>query len=615
MASAVAIILEDQFGNVAIGDSSDIRLGINTGPGSLGGTLTVQAANGTAMFSDISLDTVGTYTLEASEGNLITATSNSFNVTPAAPSRLVFVQQPSSIAAGNTISPAVSVQVEDQFGNVTTSDSSSVTLAVGSGLGSLGGITTVQDSNGLVTFGNLSLTKVGSYTLQATDGGLTGATSGSFSVTPAGASRLVFVQQPTNIKAGGTINPAVTVMVEDPFGNVVPGDSSNVTVSVVNGSSSVLSGTLTEPVVNATATFGDLSSTMAGTYTLNASDGTLTAAQSGSFVVGVTVAAPGSRPTQLSIMQQTSAMTAGTAMPSAFVVNVEDRFGDLVTSDTGRVKLSVIGGPRGSAVRGTATVVAIGGVATFNNVFLNAAGNYTFQVKEAKLTVGTSSMVVVNPGAPVRLVYLHQPSNGIAGTAISPAVAVELVDRFRNIATNDNTNVTLSVLSGPVGASVGGTASAAAINGVATFSDVLLDKAGHYRLTAGADGVVAASKPITILPAAVANVSFMQQPGNVVERTQFTSRIQVMVTDAFGNPAANGTLVTLAIHSGPTGAVISGKPTAIAHKGIATFANVTFQTAGNYVLTASAGSVSVQSDSFSVLVTSGATPQLQRAFV
>jgi hypothetical protein len=87
-----------------------------------------------------------------------------------------------------------------------------------------------------------------------------------------------------------------------------------------------------------------------------------------------------------------------------------------------------------------------------------------------------------------------------------------------------------------------------------------------------------------------------------------------MVTDVFGNPALNGTAVALAVHSGPGGAGISGKPVAIAHKGIAMFANVTFQTAGDYVLTAAAGSVSAESNSFSVLVIAGATPEFLRAF-
>jgi hypothetical protein len=615
MASAIAVVLEDQYGNVALGDSSNITLAVNSGPGPLGGTLIVQAAGGMATFNDVSLETAGTYTLDVSEGGSISATSNSFKVTPAAPGKLVFVQQPSNVSAGNAMNPALSLQVEDQFGNVVTSDSSSVTLAVNTGPGSAGGTTTVQDGNGLVIFSNLSLNKVGSYTLAASDPGLTGATSGSFSVTPGASSQLVFMQQPTNIKAGGTIGPAVTVAVEDQFGNLVTSDASSVAVSVVNGASSVLNGTLTESAANGIATFADLTSTTAGTYMLDASDGALAAAQSGNFVVGSTVAAPGSPPTHLAIVQQANAMTAGATMPSAFVVDVEDRLGDLVTSNTARVTLSVVGGPKGSGLRGTATVAAVGGVATFNNVFVNVAGNYTFQAKEGKLTVGISNTVVVNPGAPVRLMYLQQPSNGIAGNAMSPAVAVELVDKFKNIATNDNANVTLSVLSGPPGASVGGTVSAAAINGVATFSDVLLDKAGHYRLSASAGGVMAASKPITILPAGVANVSFMQEPGNVVEGTQFSSRIRVLVADAFGNAAINGTPVTLSIHSGPTGAVISGKPSAIAHKGMAMFSNVTFQMAGDYELTAAAGLVSADSNGFSVLVTSGATPQLRRAFV
>ena len=46
------------------------------------------------------------------------------------------------------------VEVEDPFGNIVTSDSSSVTLAVASGPGSLSGTLTVATSSGIATFGN-----------------------------------------------------------------------------------------------------------------------------------------------------------------------------------------------------------------------------------------------------------------------------------------------------------------------------------------------------------------------------------------------------------------------------------------------------------------------------
>ena len=58
--------------------------------------------------------------------------SATITVTPAAADHLVFLQQPTDTAAGQTIAPAVLVAVEDQFGNVVTGDNSdTVTLSIG----------------------------------------------------------------------------------------------------------------------------------------------------------------------------------------------------------------------------------------------------------------------------------------------------------------------------------------------------------------------------------------------------------------------------------------------------------------------------------------------------
>ena len=102
---------------------------------------------------------------------------------------------------------------------------------------------------------------------------VTGATS--FTVTPAAADHLLFLQQPTDTAAGQTLSP-VTVAVVDQYGNVETDDTSDtVTLSLdTNPSGGTLSGTLTLTVVNGVATFSDLSIDLAGAgYTLHASLG------------------------------------------------------------------------------------------------------------------------------------------------------------------------------------------------------------------------------------------------------------------------------------------------------------------------------------------------------
>jgi hypothetical protein len=113
--------------------------------------------------------------------------SAAVTVTPAAADHLLFLQQPTDTAAGQTISPVV-VEVVDQYGNVETSENSdTVTLSLGSNPsgGTLSGTLTLTVVNGVATFSDLSIDLTGmGYTLHATvDGGLPDLDSDAFSIT------------------------------------------------------------------------------------------------------------------------------------------------------------------------------------------------------------------------------------------------------------------------------------------------------------------------------------------------------------------------------------------------------------------------------------------------
>jgi hypothetical protein len=109
-------------------------------------------------------------------------------ITPAGADHLVFLQQPTTAAAGQAITPAVTVAVVDQYGNVVTSDNSdTVTLRIGTNPsgGTLSGTLMVTVVNGVATFSDVSIDLAGDgYTLHATiGGGLPDIDSDAFSVT------------------------------------------------------------------------------------------------------------------------------------------------------------------------------------------------------------------------------------------------------------------------------------------------------------------------------------------------------------------------------------------------------------------------------------------------
>ncbi len=135
---------------------------------------------------NLMFETTGTQSVTATDtvNSSITGSETGIVVSPGALSKLAFVQQPSNALVGAAISPGVTVEELDQFGNVLTNDSSSqitLTLTASNGATLTGG-GPVTVSHGIATFSNLSVNTAGNYTLTATAGSFT-ATSSSFSIT------------------------------------------------------------------------------------------------------------------------------------------------------------------------------------------------------------------------------------------------------------------------------------------------------------------------------------------------------------------------------------------------------------------------------------------------
>jgi hypothetical protein len=276
---AVQVMVQDANGNAVTNATNPVTVALTSGTG-LAGTLTVTPQNGIAAFSNLTVSTVGRYTLLATSSGLTSATSSSFTVD--APAQLAFIVQPSNAVTGAAISPAVQVAVQDSAGNTVTAATNPVTLALTAGTG-LGGTLTVTPQNGVATFSNLTLATAGSYTLVASSSGLTSSTSATFTVTT--PVKLAFIVQPSNVFTGTAISPAVQVAIQDANGKAVTADTSPVTLALAG--STALGGTLSVPAQNGVATFSNLTVSSAGSYTLSASSPNLPTAPSANFTVTV----------------------------------------------------------------------------------------------------------------------------------------------------------------------------------------------------------------------------------------------------------------------------------------------------------------------------------------
>lgn len=105
--------------------------------------------------------------------------------------------------------------------------------------------------------------------------------------------------------------------------------------------------------------------------------------------------------------------------------------------------------------------------------------------------------------ASVEVTFTAQPTKTQRGTSITPAVEVEIRDALGNTVTDATDAVTLVVGNNPSGGSLSGTLTRSAVNGVATFDDLSIDKAGAgYTLSATSGNLAAAmSEAFDIEPA------------------------------------------------------------------------------------------------------------------
>ena len=140
----------------------------------------------------------------------------------------------------------------------------------------------------------------------------------------------------------------------------------------------------------------------AGTYTLRATDGSLTSTVSSSITI--TAGAPD----KLAFTTAPSATaTSDTALAPQPVVTIQDAAGNTVTTDTSAVTLTLTtptAPPRGAPpdLPPTSTnPTAVTGIARFTGCTIDKAGTYTLSATDEKLTSTTSSTITITAASTV----------------------------------------------------------------------------------------------------------------------------------------------------------------------------------------------------------------------
>ena len=403
------------------------------------------AASGVATFAGCAVTgpaAAGTYTFKATSGGQSTTATGSVSITAGTTAtQLVFSTQPGGNVAEGTAFTQPVLTAEDANGNTVTGFNSSVTLAVagytagngGNTQGSIGACTNpVTAANGVATFSGCDFTGTagaGTYTLKASGGGLTSATStGTVTVTAGGVSTLTFSTQPTgpvNEFTNFSTQPAVTA--KDANGNTVSGASVTLAISTYAPGDGTAQGSLncTNNTVTTSATgvagFAtcDIEGTAAaGTYSLKATSGGVTSANSSSISItagGVSTLTFSTQPTG-----PVNEFTNFTTQPA---VTAKDSNGNTVSGASVTLAISTYAsGTSGGSTKGTlnctnnTVTTASAGIATFATCDIEgtaAAGTYTLKATSGGVTSANSSSVSVTAGNVSTLTFSTQPTGPV----------------------------------------------------------------------------------------------------------------------------------------------------------------------------------------------------------
>jgi streptogramin lyase len=193
----LTVELEDQFNNVATNYTGTVNVALANNPGGsvLGGTTSVivspgSATPGYASFTNLTLTKAAAgYTLKVLATGVPAQTTGGISVASSSASQLVVTSPPASALTPGAAF-ALTVAVEDRYGNLarTYNGTVSVALASNPGGGSLSGTTSEGVSSsgsapGYATFSGLSLANPGNgYTLLISATGLASTTYGTINV-------------------------------------------------------------------------------------------------------------------------------------------------------------------------------------------------------------------------------------------------------------------------------------------------------------------------------------------------------------------------------------------------------------------------------------------------
>lgn len=609
-------VQNDLGGTVTIGTIPvTVSLADNPTGAVLSGTRTVNAFNGIATFTDLTVNQAGIgYSLRATSGSLNPAVSAPFAIVAGPAAGLSISTQPASTGSSGTPLPKQPiVQIRDANGNAVAKAGVLITAALEGAGATLGGTRTVaSNAEGVAVFTNLVLTgAAGTYTLLFAAPGLTAVASTGITVGAGSAAILTMVEQPAAAAQSGVILTRQPLLqLQDAQGNPVAQTGLAVTAAIQTGGG-VLGGTSTVLTdANGRATFMNLSiGGTTGTRTLRFSATSVTPVHSENVIVG-----PGLAAALAIAIGPPPASASGAALVPAPVIQVVDGFGNSVDPDPEITITATLAAGAGGSLGGTTTATTTTGAALFSNLILTGpAGSYALQFSGGGVTPAVSNPVSIGSGAPTALFIVTQPSaSAVSGAVFAAQPVIQLRDGSGNPVAQGGVDVTAAILTGD--GTLGGTTTRITnAGGQAVFTDLVITGAPGprtLRFTAtGLTGATSTTIDLTATPAAALKISTVPS-ATAVSGTALAQQPVLELSNGPGDPVSGAT-ITAVINSGPAGSSLANATAVTDAGGIATFAGLTITgDADDYTLRFESGALSAVSGTITISPVSLATQLL-----
>ncbi|MFL0163204.1 Ig-like domain-containing protein, partial [Aquirufa salirivi] len=342
---------------------------------------------------------------------------------------------------------------------------------------------------------------------------------------------------PTDQAAGASLN--VTVNAVDAYWNIVSSATPTAVITSSDGQATLPS---SAALVGGTKQFAITLKT-AGNQTVTATDqaASLTANTGASTVITAGAAS------KLTVFLQTSNVTASQNTRTKF--QVSDAYGNLINSSTATITVALHqnGVPKTTGYTGTKVRNAVAGIADFNDLKISdASTDYTYVASSPGLTSVTTNVFEIFVGPPSKLTFrTNPPASVTAASNMSPSITVSVDDALLNTVVSATNSITLSISANPGSGVLSGTATVNAVNGIATFSDLSINKAGTgYTLSAASTGLTTKiSTAFNVVAGAAAKYIVTSSSSSPAAGATVT--ISAQLADANDNPVAtSGQTVT-----------------------------------------------------------------------